>query len=671
MRYQNPEILYALFAIAIPIIIHLLNLQKHKKLYFSSIRFLKEIQQNKKSNLRLKNILILISRILAITFLILAFAKPYISYNNKESDNIFIYVDNSFSMDGKNTQGRALDIAKEKARIISQSYNINDNLYLITNDFLPIHEYKYNKETIEEQINNIKTSSNYKNINEIIKYSKSIKKGTDNHLYIISDIQKSTLKFDSIKPYNTKLHIVPIEYKINNISIDSCWSQNLFTNIEEEEIKIFLKIKNHSDKENITNQVIFLYINGKQKSQQFINLAKKESKEIAFNFRHDEKYINGQFMIHDTPITFDNNLYFTIKRIENINVCSINDRGVNNAINTLFKNDSLLFNFINYNINNINYNIVNDQDLLILNQVKEISSGLVNSINKIHNNGGSVLIIPPNDSNLNIKKYNIMLDKLEVNKIRKIETKKLKINNINTQHHIFKNVFNSTINKIEFPSVKKYNITTKDILNTPILRLENQHDLLTAYAIKKGITYQLNSPLIREQNTLIEHALFVPLLINIAAKAVRNRPLYNILNKNKFFKLDYQPSESIINIRNNEIDIIPTIKNIGGVNYYNTNNQIKNAGKYKLIEKDSIVDYIAFNYNRIESNIKTINTKTIKKIIKEKNIKNINVLSNNNLKLFQKSITNDNTRKEYWKILLILSIIFFAIEILLIKLIKK
>ena len=44
MRYQNPEILYALLAIAVPIIIHLLNLRKHTNVYFSSIRFLKEIK---------------------------------------------------------------------------------------------------------------------------------------------------------------------------------------------------------------------------------------------------------------------------------------------------------------------------------------------------------------------------------------------------------------------------------------------------------------------------------------------------------------------------------------------------------------------------------------------------------------------------------------------------
>ena len=95
MTYQNPHLLYALFAIAIPIIIHLFNFRKHKTIYFSSIRFLKEIKEENKKKSKLKNILILLSRILAIAFLVLAFSKPYIPIKNQQkTENIFIYIDN-------------------------------------------------------------------------------------------------------------------------------------------------------------------------------------------------------------------------------------------------------------------------------------------------------------------------------------------------------------------------------------------------------------------------------------------------------------------------------------------------------------------------------------------------------------------------------------------------
>ena len=124
MIYQNPQLLYALSAIAIPIIIHLFNLRKHRVIYFSSIRFLKEIKDENRRKSRIRDILILISRILAIVFLVLAFAKPYIPDSNIKSTNqIFIYIDNSQSMDIDFGQGNLLNIAKKKAIEIIESYS--------------------------------------------------------------------------------------------------------------------------------------------------------------------------------------------------------------------------------------------------------------------------------------------------------------------------------------------------------------------------------------------------------------------------------------------------------------------------------------------------------------------------------------------------------------------
>ena len=135
MRYQNPQFLYFLFAIAIPIIIHLFNLRKHKTVYFSSILFLKEVKSEKRKKNKLKQLLILLSRILTISAIVFAFSKPFIpSEENQETSNLFIYIDNSFSMDNISEKGRLLDVAKEKGIEILENYNI-PNIRVITNNF--------------------------------------------------------------------------------------------------------------------------------------------------------------------------------------------------------------------------------------------------------------------------------------------------------------------------------------------------------------------------------------------------------------------------------------------------------------------------------------------------------------------------------------------------------
>ena len=92
MKFLYPQFLYALTALAIPIIIHLFNFRKFKTIYFSNVRFLKEVKQQTKAQSELKHLLILLSRLLAITSLVLAFAQPYIPENNQ------IVVDNKLSV---------------------------------------------------------------------------------------------------------------------------------------------------------------------------------------------------------------------------------------------------------------------------------------------------------------------------------------------------------------------------------------------------------------------------------------------------------------------------------------------------------------------------------------------------------------------------------------------
>ena len=182
MRYQNPQLLYFLFAIAIPILIHLFNFRKHKTIYFSSIRFLKEIKEENKKKSKLKNILILLSRILAISFLVLAFSRPYIPIKNqKKTENIFIYIDNSLSMDADFGEGNLIEIAKEKARKIIQSYPAESEFYLITNDFKVKHNSNYTAEVILDYVDVITPSAFNKSINQIIGKQQSII-NEDSHL---------------------------------------------------------------------------------------------------------------------------------------------------------------------------------------------------------------------------------------------------------------------------------------------------------------------------------------------------------------------------------------------------------------------------------------------------------------------------------------------------------
>ena len=671
MRCQNPQLLYFLFAIAIPILIHLFNFRKHKTIYYSSIRFLKEIKEENKKISNLKNILILLCRILAIAFLVLAFSKPYIPIKNQQkTENIFIYIDNSLSMDANFGEGNLIEIAKEKARKIIQSYPAESNFYLITNDFRVQHNSNYTAEVVLDYIDVIIPSAFNKSINQIIGKQQSII-NEDSHLYYISDLQESTTLLSNLKNIksSTQLFIIPVKtQEVRNVCIDSCYINSpVFTSNNEISLHVIVSNKGN---ENITDEVIFLNINEQQKSQQYISLLPNEKRTITFNFStNNTKIISGEIRTNDSPISFDNSLFFSFLRTDKVNVYCINQSKENKAINTLFNTDTSLFNFYSSQVNNINFNTLMNQDLIIINEVEKINSGLISSMIDFAKNGGSIAIIPP--LNKALINYNKSLNSLGLNSLSEKENSLLglKISNLNLDHPLFNNVFKGKAEKLNFPLVKQYYYMQNNHKRNRILSLENNKDFLVSFSKGKGVIYQFASPLQSEFTTLTSHALFVPIFINIATSSIQVNSLYNILGKTNDFKSNYtNSSNDLPHLTTANIDIIPTLRTINSEQLYNTNNQIKTNGIYDLKYKNKLVDKIAFNYNTIESENSPLSTNQIKEFFIRNSIANASIIDNSTATLSSK-IKEQQNDKEFWKIALLISLLFFAIEILLIKLI--
>jgi len=101
MKFLYPVYLFGLILIAIPIIIHLYFRKKLKKIFFSSLMFLKRAEASRLRWLRLKEILILIMRCLIIAAIFLALARPQFEgglFTKNRLAAVYVIIDNSFSM---------------------------------------------------------------------------------------------------------------------------------------------------------------------------------------------------------------------------------------------------------------------------------------------------------------------------------------------------------------------------------------------------------------------------------------------------------------------------------------------------------------------------------------------------------------------------------------------
>ena len=672
MKFQNPQLLYALFAIAIPIIIHFFNLRKRTNIRFSNIKFIKSIDKIKGFKNKVKNILILFCRILALLFLIISFCKPFIpnnlnsKYKNKD---IIIYIDNSLSMNALDDNGYSLlEVAKKRANSLIKSLK-NDNFWIITNDINSARSINNLNNSSVEVIEKINFSAYNLNLNQLISKT-SIISNKKKELYIISDMQKNVFNFSNIKEIDTSINIKIIKLKneiTNNISIDSCWSSHPIL-LKDQDFSIFVKLSNVGDK-NINNKNLILSLNGRQKSQQLFNINKNESKIIKLDlFNNDNQLKEGVIEIEDYPIIFDNKLFFTINNISKINIVAINDQGnFNKYISTLFMTDTLLYNFKNIHQDNISYQNLNDKNVLILNEINNFSTELLESCIKIAKKGGSIVVIPPKKIN-NIINYNKSLAKLNIPPIRnEIISRDQLISKINLSNKLYKNIFNEEVENAEYPTINKYYLFEGNNLQN-IINLQDGSLFLGYSSLFSGVSYFFTSPLDSAWNRFSSHSLFVPTLINTALTSVETTSLYYTINR----KCDFSSGAKIdisknLYLTKNNFEAIVNKSYLGkSLSIYG---EILKSGAYKLKQNNQNIDIISFNYSSNESNIETITNNEINEAIISNKLKNVETIKEIN---YRNNIILQKTDKgiELWRISLLFSILFFMIEIMLLKKIK-
>lgn len=278
MEFLHPEVLWFLLLLAIPIIIHLFHFRRHKTLYFSSLKFIKFIEQENQSTQKLKNLLILIARLLALTFLILAFAQP--TFNDSDIQKsagknvIAIYIDNSFSMSAKGTEGELLSEAREMARRIINNAPIETGILLNTNKLDGIEQRIVSKVEAIEYLDKITLTPVNHKLEDVINWQKAFfeKENQENQkiaqqqFVLLSDFQKNTFALKKVE--KDELHsyfpVQLVPQKIENVTVDSVWFANPFHK-KGEPNELFVQLKNFS-KEDALNLEVHLEIGKDRKS---------------------------------------------------------------------------------------------------------------------------------------------------------------------------------------------------------------------------------------------------------------------------------------------------------------------------------------------------------------------------------------------------------------------
>ncbi len=652
MQFKNPEILYLLFLLIIPILIHLFQLQRFQKIAFTNVKLLKEIKQQTRKSSKLKKLLILLTRLLLFTSLIIAFSQPYIpSKNNRGNYKTFIYLDNSYSMQAKGEKGELLQRAKNE--LIDNIQDKKGTITLITNNEIHKNVNSVNLKNILINTNFYPVKKDLKTVLLQISNLKNPKTNLQSNIVLISDFQNinddfNKLRLDSSANYS---FIQSIPIKAENISIDSVWisEENM------ENIKIRSLIKNHQFA--INNLSISLHIEDKLFGKTTVTLDENDSKEIEFIIPNS-KNLHGKISLSDNKLLFDNNFYFSVQKKEKINVLGIGEN--NQFLPKIFTQDE--FNFKSTSLEKLEYGSISNQQLIVLNELKYLTHSIIEPLKYFAENDGNLVIIP--SPNSDIESYNELFSSLNIGKILNRVNFDKKITTINYDHPFFKNVFQSRIDNFQYPKVDLY-FETNFIHSSSILQFEDKVNFISETKINHNKVYWFASPINIENSNFTTSPLVVPVFYNFSLQGVPSKNLYyTIGDKNEIIVKTNTKMQNVLHLSNNEFDFIPLQnESTNYIKIQTDDNPIK-EGLYQIKSDNKVLQNVAYNYDREESLLTYYPIDQF-----SENIKNVEYFTTveNAIKKINDRYKNQNL----WQLFVIFTTIFLGIEIILQKFLKN
>lgn len=681
MKFLFPTFLFALLAIAIPIIIHLFSFKRYKTVYFSNVDFLKDIKKESKKKSRLKQLLMLAARILTILFLVFAFSQPYIPANSdakkQEQQLVAVYVDNSFSMNALSEQGQLLEVARNKALEICLAYPSGTKYQLFTNDLKPKHQHVYNREQFIKEVSELQSSPTVVPLslvyNRFASQNSEALEKADKNLYFISDFQRTVTDIDNFNEANIFSYYLPlVPNEVANLYIDSCWVEVPAHRMGQEE-EVFVRIKNSSN-QNYQNLPLKLLLNDSIKS--ITNFSVEAQNEIVANLKYNNNTSGvqlGKIEISDYPFTHDNNWYisyFVEKNLKALAIYNNNDDSKEGLdyLSALFANDDYV-QLDEMSVKSLQANRLKEYNAIFLMNLENFSSGFLNELESVVNNGTSVVLFPGIKNNPMFN--NSLLAQFNAMQVAGIDSTTQDISGIDFENNFFKDVFKKREQNPIFPSIEghlRFKASTRTNENN-LLSFQNGDKALSQMNYEQGKVWVFSFPLNQKNKAFARDILFVPTLYNIVLNSLPKQEIAFTVGENSFFDMPRNLKvnlSSMLEIENpvSGNKFIPGKTISGRGTRIEFGQQISSDGHYLIQNEGTTISSMAFNFNRLESDLRYFNSGELKDKLELKQLTNATLVEEVE-RNFAEIFDEIQNGKQLWKLCILLALAFILAEVLI------
>lgn len=672
MQFVHPTFLWALLALAIPVIIHLFYFRRFKRVMFPNVSFLKEVKEETSMRSRLRNLLVLAMRMLALAFLVFAFAQPFIPLNQDVktgSKAVSIFVDNSFSMSALSADVPLIEKAKQRAREIIQAYSVEDRFQILTNNFEGRHQRLIGQDEAIGLIDEIKVGPAVRSLSNVTArqaQALATERADNEDLFLISDFQSNITDIENWQDTTKALTLIPLQsVQERNIALDSAWFEAPVPLLQQNN-RLLVRIHNHSD-EDVDNIRLSVAYNGQEKPEGILSIPARSTVVDSVNINVSQAgWQDVVLSITDYPIQFDDKYRLSFELAEKIKVLVISAKANNRFLSAALKGLNV-FETSFVSSQGIDYSTLSDYQMIVSEELSSFSSGLAAELQSYVQSGGNLLVFPARDAD--IASYNSFLTPFPANNLKAFDATERSVGHINTEEFVFADVFENRRANLKLPSTQG---------NFPITRfggrqeesLMNYRDgstYLAKYRSDLGHLYLCAAPVDEAMNNLGQNAeIFVPMLYKMAISAGTRKPLAFTIGETETIETHHQlnTGELVYKLKSSQEEFIPEQRIVGSKVFLSINNQVSDSDFYELfLNEEESLDHFAFNYNRKESELEYLNPEALQSLFGPQ----VSLITPSTDAPISPLIAEQSQGKVLWKWCIIFALLCLASEVLLLR----
>ena len=685
--FLNSFLAWALFAAAIPILIHLFTRKKLKTVPFSTLRFLKLMQQEKIRQLKLRQMILLLLRMLIIVLLVLAFMRPTVKEDaswlgNEAHSAAAIVVDNSLSM-AEMTRGKSrLSLAKIKAREIIETLKAGDEITLITAAQpaavareAPLYDPGAAL-TLLSKISETHAGTDIEGAISTALQALLKSHNLNRELYILSDNRFSLPQtgFDGAVPASMRIYVLEWpEEKVRNLALTALEIHNQIFEAGKV-VELSVEVTNTGSYDE-TGRLVYLLLNGKRVAQQQVDVPAGQRKSLRFHVIPDTPgYQLVEARLEEDSNPLDNRRFTLFSIPERLQILLIGPEERDRLyVKLALQPDpsSKVFKIVeqgNKHLASINLDLY---DVVVLCNLPKIPPDFGRNLQNFIRNGGGLMVFL--GENVDLRNYNReIFNRFEIGRLGETlagaseNDDILRFGAINFDHAIFQNMFEKRPEsyKIDSPAFKFAVVAHPSPQADVLIRYSNQAPYLLERRWGEGKILAFIGSANPDWSDITYKGIFVPLM-NRAARYVAGRAELpgKVARAGEHVQVSLRGEKwkqfSLLTPWNTENRLIPKIRND---RYLLAIEQTPASGFYKLFADGELKFVLAVNFAPQEARQKPVDVSEVEKLFPENPVYRLPV--NDELTTVLERL---RFGKELWKLFLILALMLFIVETILFR----